>query len=321
MQAFFRYINLLEQCPALGYWDIGKADIMDGTDGLRFDLLVIQSFEKKSGKIILRQKAAGICWIICLDGAVRQRSATQHSMLAAHTAQIRFREAVEDVWEVVSEKPSCILIIFLPKNLLSNWLQAHHVLNWKMTLNDAISQYFQQKVTLDVPFGMELCMRKLLTARDHPLLPEQAATLEAHLLSLLEQFVLHHVSYPVNSMPNDEERVLALVSKYMQHFDAPISASFLMQQTGLNQVRLQKVFRTLFGQTVGVFIMTLRIEKAKELLVVSNDSILSVGMQVGFSSLSYFSRVFKQKVGVEPTVFRREGRAGILRSGSGKHVA
>jgi AraC-like DNA-binding protein len=53
------------------------------------------------------------------------------------------------------------------------------------------------------------------------------------------------------------------------------------------------------------FLVALRMEKAKRLLLESPLNIGDVAFQVGYSSAATFIRVFKMTVGMSPSVFRR----------------
>ena len=46
-------------------------------------------------------------------------------------------------------------------------------------------------------------------------------------------------------------------------------------------------------------------EKAKELLVRSNETISAIAEQVGYVEQKYFSQQFKKIVGVKPNVYRK----------------
>ena len=48
----------------------------------------------------------------------------------------------------------------------------------------------------------------------------------------------------------------------------------------------------------------IRIQVAKDLLLKTNDKILSIALQVGFEDLSFFSKMFKQEVGIPPRQYR-----------------
>lgn len=53
------------------------------------------------------------------------------------------------------------------------------------------------------------------------------------------------------------------------------------------------------------YIYELRISKAKKLLQSSNTSIRIIGNNVGFKSLAYFSRAFKERTGFSPSEYRK----------------
>jgi AraC family transcriptional regulator len=60
------------------------------------------------------------------------------------------------------------------------------------------------------------------------------------------------------------------------------------------------------GEPPHRYLVRLRIERAKELLVAQRTPITEVALAVGFGSSAHFSTVFRKHVGVAPTVWRRE---------------
>jgi hypothetical protein len=70
-------------------------------------------------------------------------------------------------------------------------------------------------------------------------------------------------------------------------------------------------FRAVFGSTPHQFRIQSRLDKAKELLALSEFSVTEVCMEVGFNSLGSFSDLFTRRVGVSPSVYRRRVRASM----------
>lgn len=64
------------------------------------------------------------------------------------------------------------------------------------------------------------------------------------------------------------------------------------------------VFRRLKGETPQVCLNRLRIEKAVELLLTSDQEIRSIAEECGFSSQSYFTEVFRKYMNMTPRVYR-----------------
>ena len=73
----------------------------------------------------------------------------------------------------------------------------------------------------------------------------------------------------------------------------------------LSQGHFIRRFAAVFGETPHQFRIRARLEKAKELLVLGEDSVTEVCMSVGFSSLGSFTWLFSQRFGEPPSSYRR----------------
>ena len=61
--------------------------------------------------------------------------------------------------------------------------------------------------------------------------------------------------------------------------------------------------------SIGSLIKRRRIEKAKELLMQTDDAIASIAENVGMPDYNYFSKVFKAETGLTPTGYRKSNMA------------
>ena len=66
-----------------------------------------------------------------------------------------------------------------------------------------------------------------------------------------------------------------------------------------------RFFKKVTGTTFKEYLLRLRIDKAKELLMKYNMSVTEIAYQVGFENLSYFFRVFKRFTTLNPMEFRK----------------
>jgi len=80
----------------------------------------------------------------------------------------------------------------------------------------------------------------------------------------------------------------------------------LNKQTGLNATKLQSGFKHLYNCTVNQYIQEKRLEKARNLLINSDMTISEIVSAIGLKSASYFSRIFKNKYGVQPSMFNKK---------------
>ena len=74
---------------------------------------------------------------------------------------------------------------------------------------------------------------------------------------------------------------------------------------GISKNSMIRLFQDQLGMTPVEYINKLRIEKAKELLANSQDTIISIALQCGFGSLSTFYNFFRRLVGMSPTQYSK----------------
>ena len=99
--------------------------------------------------------------------------------------------------------------------------------------------------------------------------------------------------------PSSIHRALKFVE---QNFSDKISLNYVSENVFLNKSYLSRAFKQEIGLSITEEINRLRIEKAQKLLK-QNMRICDVAEQVGFSDPSYFTRVFKKVVGVNPSEY------------------
>lgn len=89
------------------------------------------------------------------------------------------------------------------------------------------------------------------------------------------------------------------------HLDETCPLERLAQQVGLGVYRFIRAFKASLGVTPHQFLLTKRIEKAKQLLQETHDSITEIAFAVGFNGSSQLSNVFHSRVGISPREYRR----------------
>jgi len=79
---------------------------------------------------------------------------------------------------------------------------------------------------------------------------------------------------------------------------------YYAEQCYLSVSRFEHVFREITGMSPNKYLMNLRINRAKELLAETDLSVADISSLLGFSSLSYFIRIFKKYTYTTPLNFR-----------------
>lgn len=93
---------------------------------------------------------------------------------------------------------------------------------------------------------------------------------------------------------------------YMEgHFTSKITNKQLAELCAVSQDYFVRTFKNYYHITPKQYLLDLRLNKAKEQLVAQMQSVNEVASTLGFENATYFSRVFKKKVGMTPTQYRR----------------
>ena len=99
--------------------------------------------------------------------------------------------------------------------------------------------------------------------------------------------------------------VCQLLAYINQNFNRIISLDDLTHFAHVSKTTLIDLFKELYGTTPIRYLNNLRMEKARELLANSDLSIGEISELVGFQSIHYFSRSFKEREGCTPLCYRK----------------
>ncbi|MDE7243560.1 MAG: helix-turn-helix domain-containing protein [Oscillospiraceae bacterium] len=91
-----------------------------------------------------------------------------------------------------------------------------------------------------------------------------------------------------------------------KHLSNDLDMSIIAENVHLNQDYLTRIFRRKTGVSIKSYVVTRRMEKAKELLENSQLPITDVAYQVGYYNYTSFNRVFKRFYGESPQGFRKQ---------------
>jgi AraC-like DNA-binding protein len=101
-----------------------------------------------------------------------------------------------------------------------------------------------------------------------------------------------------------------------ESLDQKLTIERAAREAGLSRSEFIRSFKAVFGQTPHQARIDARLDLAKRLLITDAMSVTDICLAAGFASLGTFSHVFSCRVGLSPTVFRRDARALIQVPGS-----
>jgi len=103
------------------------------------------------------------------------------------------------------------------------------------------------------------------------------------------------------------EKIKILIVEMIDYFDElPILniSSYLSQELHLNYIYLSNLFSENTDMSIQQFIISYKIEKAKELLLYDEYSLKEISYRLHYSSVAHLSNQFKKVTGLSPSQFK-----------------
>ncbi|WP_212523192.1 GlxA family transcriptional regulator [Actibacterium sp. MT2.3-13A] len=99
---------------------------------------------------------------------------------------------------------------------------------------------------------------------------------------------------------------LSQVIQMMEHnIEEPISPALLAKEVGMSTRQLERLFRRYLNRSPKRYYMELRLQKARNLLMQTDMSVINVALACGFASPSHFSKCYRAHYNTTP--YRERG--------------
>ena len=99
----------------------------------------------------------------------------------------------------------------------------------------------------------------------------------------------------------DKDCIIYAREYIMNNLETPPSLSELAKIIGINEYKLKRGFKEMFGNTVFGYLSDTRLEIAKNDLLENKKTASEIAMELGYSSVQHFSKAFKKKFGSSPS--------------------
>jgi AraC family transcriptional regulator len=123
--------------------------------------------------------------------------------------------------------------------------------------------------------------------------------------------VRHHSSTGAVRMPGGglaPAQFRRAVDYMHSHLGQDLSLESIAEATGLSTFHFSRLFKRSAGLSPHQYLIRLRLERARELLLRSRGSMAEIAVQSGFCDQSHFAMHFKRIYGVTPKAFARKLR-------------
>lgn len=105
-------------------------------------------------------------------------------------------------------------------------------------------------------------------------------------------------------------RQCAAIKRYIDlHFKESLTLEQLSEEAHMNKYYLSHAFKREYGVSPINYLISRRVEESKYLLAETDLSMSQIAQLLGFSSLSYFSQVFRKSQDISPMEFRQNSKS------------
>lgn len=122
--------------------------------------------------------------------------------------------------------------------------------------------------------------------------------------------MLSKILFFVRNREFDGKSMERTIQKACLHFrenlNKNINIEVLAGELNVGYSYFRQMFRKYTGISPTQYHLSLRIQRAKDLLASTDNSFKEIAIELGFESYFYFSRIFKEKTGKNPMEFKKE---------------
>ena len=119
--------------------------------------------------------------------------------------------------------------------------------------------------------------------------------------------ILHELSCEGETFQNRLSPILPYIERNLSN--PALSNDMLAQELNISEVYMRKLFLKQFKRTPKQYILDMRMQLAKQLLVESPFAVSAIAETCGFTNPYHFCRTFKQRTGLSPTKYASKNRS------------
>lgn len=148
---------------------------------------------------------------------------------------------------------------------------------------------------------------KVLTINHHFIQELQKFQTEENISHWLATALRHFTDLTFNLVDCKYKNIICKSIKYIRdNYSDNLSLEEVANYVGYSPSHFSKIFNQELGCSFRTYLNGVRVEKSKSLLFSSTHTLLQISEECGFHDLSYFTKVFRNAVGVTPDRYRKQ---------------
>lgn len=136
--------------------------------------------------------------------------------------------------------------------------------------------------------------------------------IQAYLMQMFAFFIRHeYLKFP--EIPEERRQALEKVKKSILYVEENFSKSITLEEvaavSSISIYNFCRTFKKATDRTFVEYLNYIRLREAEKMLLTTNRSISDIAYDIGFSSVSYFNKMFKKKYGYPPFLYKKQNAA------------
>lgn len=128
-----------------------------------------------------------------------------------------------------------------------------------------------------------------------------------HLIGLILALLSRSTENPLPTAIRNREDTIQEIKLYMEdNHSRPLTLETLSEEFNINKYQLARLFMQHTGISPLQYIISCRMDTAKQLLVTTKSQVAEIASQVGYKSAPQFQAAFKKAFGITPRHYRLE---------------
>lgn len=124
--------------------------------------------------------------------------------------------------------------------------------------------------------------------------------------AILKNILVKLYRYSLANTENSATAISKVLDYIKNNYASPLNNEILSSMSGYHEYHLNRLFVKYTGTSIHKYILNIRINEAKKMLLTTEHSLATIAENVGFNSNTHFSSYFKQVMGISPLEFRKQ---------------
>lgn len=208
--------------------------------------------------------------------------------------------------EIHTENPALLLSIQIQPSFYKNYFpDISHTEFSFCSAKEILSQTAEGKSVYDTVFSLALSMAEHYFKTDTGFSLFCAAKLNEIFYALITSMPYETISAAEHRKQKQQyERVRRISSYIDEHYSEKLLLNDIAEMENLSLTYLSHFFKDHFQMSFQEYLMHLRCEKARQLLLLTDHNLLEISMECGFSDIKYLNKGFQTIYGTHPRELR-----------------